>query len=164
LRSIHYAVERNRLLQQAGQVELQSQNKRDLHLLESLPAQQSSVTAKLYSSASLKASFPDEFQQMVQQYGRLMDLALENRMLRLSNSLSDQLQAVAENLAFYHVGPRDVIEIHAAAVQIKTADSPIEKRTAYLEESRFLVLELMGYLVAYYRRYYARVSQPKIKS
>ncbi|PZD74252.1 Regulatory protein LuxO [Acaryochloris thomasi RCC1774] len=163
LRSIHYAVERHRLLLQAGQTERQTQNERDLYLLESLPTQQSTVTAMLYNSASLKASFPDEFQQMVQQYGRLMDLALEKRMFQLGSSLSDQLQAVAENLAFYQVGPRDVIEIHTAAVQTKTADSPSEKTTAYLEESRFLVLELMGYLVAYYRRYCVRVNQPKIK-
>lgn len=161
LRSIHYAVERQRLLLQAGLAKLQKQHDRHLQILERLPAQQSTVTARLYGSASLQESLPDEFQQMVQQYGRLMDLALEKRMLQLSTSLSDQLQTVAERLAFLQVGPRDVVEIHTAAVQAKVSDSRSEKTAAYLEESRFLILELMGYLVAHYRRHCVRVNQLK---
>ena len=48
-------------------------------------------------------------------------------------------------------GPREVIDIYTSALKQRTDPAIDGKSRAYLAEGRFLVLELMGYLVSSYR-------------
>jgi hypothetical protein len=45
-----------------------------------------------------------------------------------------------------------VIDIHTTALRRKLGSSPLPRARAYQQEARLVVLELMGYLVNYYRR------------
>jgi hypothetical protein len=47
--------------------------------------------------------------------------------------------------------PRDVVEIHLAAMRARAEEAPPQKTQAYVEEGRVLVLELMGHLANFYR-------------
>ena len=49
-------------------------------------------------------------------------------------------------------GPRDVIDLHTVALRSKFGRGERVVH-AYFEESRVLLLELMGYLASYYRTY-----------
>jgi DNA-binding NarL/FixJ family response regulator len=125
---------------------------RELRSLErlSVPAP-TTTTARAFGIAPLSRAVPDTFRDLVERYRDLLDLALEERTYRVEQRLPDALRALADELGFLHAGPRDVVELHAAALRARIADVAPRKAQAYVDEARVMVLELMGYLAAYYR-------------
>ncbi len=127
---------------------------REMEGIERLSAFPSTmVTAKLYSSASLRESVPVEFHKILEEYDEQLRLATEQRVYKVEYRCSDALQALGDRLGFLRAGPRDVVEIHSMAMGRIDKETP-EKAAVFLEEGRLAVLELMGYLVSYYRHYY----------
>jgi hypothetical protein len=59
---------------------------------------------------------------------------------------------MAESLGFMKAGPRDVIQIYLTALKKMAASANRSRLSAYSEWGRILALELMGYLVSYYKR------------
>lgn len=170
-RSLRYAVERQRArlalareqaARAAAEAELRharlaekerhERHERELRSIERLSEPRGAkTTARAFGVEPLSRAVPDRFHELVAAYQELLDLALEQRTYRVDNKLPDRLRALAEELGFLHAGPRDVIELHASALRGRIADAAPRKAQAYVEEARVLVLELMGYLVAYYR-------------
>ncbi|NJN97062.1 MAG: PAS domain S-box protein [Anaerolineales bacterium] len=133
-------------------VRQREQQEHEFHrLLKLAGAARSAVTAELFGLAPLRQNLPDMFEQFVKRYAQVLDLALEQRAYKVEHHLSEELQTMAEQLGFVKAGPRDVIEIHSVALTEKSRTSTSLKAQAYLEEGRLLVLELMGYLVSFYR-------------
>ena len=110
-----------------------------------------SLTAGSYGVAPLSRSLPAAFAELVDRYAALLDLAVEERGYKVEHGIEAKLRELAQALAFYKCGPRDVIEIHGAALSRKAAEAPSPRTQAYLEEGRIAVLETMGYLVSRYR-------------
>ncbi|MBE9042708.1 response regulator [Oscillatoriales cyanobacterium LEGE 11467] len=159
VRSICYAIERQRLRWGKYDPNGPQGQERELLLLENLTTSQATIVAsKLYGNLPLKESVPDDFGQFVQQYGQLLDRALEQRTYRVSHPISEGLRGMAEQLGFLKASPRDIIELHTQAIKHKIADVPSPKAQAYIEEARIMVLELMGFLVSYYRKYHLALS------
>ncbi len=151
-RSIRYAIERQRLLMELEQTRQREQHERELRSLEQLSAPPpATVTAQLFGVAPLRQSAPDAFKQLAQRYGELMDLALEQRAYRVEHDVSGELRSMSARLGFLRAGPRDVVEVHSNALKAKTRQAAPTRAQAYVEEGRLMVLELMGYLVSYYR-------------
>ncbi len=170
-RSLHYAIERHRAevkllreqaarvaaeeaLRQARRAERQrrQRQRRELRSLEQLSARRAAtVTAQVFGIEPLSSALPDTFAELVQRYARLLDLAVEEGAYKVDHRLADALRAVADELGFLNAGPRDVVELHTAALKQRIAGLPPLKAQAYIDEARVMVLELMGYLVAYYR-------------
>ncbi len=68
---------------------------------------------------------------------------------------------MADQLGRRRASPRDVMDLHLDALwHTSTAASPARAQ-AYAEEGRLLVLELMGYLAAYYRKYAPAAGWPE---
>lgn len=109
------------------------------------------VTAQLYGAAPLHRSFPDIFDELVKWCGRLMDLILEERAYNIN--IPEKLSALAEQLGLLKAGPGDLINIYIHALDIKTRGASPEEFQAYVREGRLMVLELMGYLVSFYRHH-----------
>ncbi|MDH4161589.1 MAG: PAS domain S-box protein [Nitrospirota bacterium] len=132
---------------------------RSLAGLSNLP--QTSVTARMYGVMTLLEGAPDIFQELAGRYKELMDLALEQRLFKVKHDISGPLRAISETLGFYRAGPRDVVDIHAAALKekIRTAESS-EKKKAYTGEGWIMVLELMGDLASFYRNRAQRAASP----
>ena len=129
------------------------QLEKEIRFLEQFAGSSSTtVTAQAFGLAPLREGFPAAFDELVQRYGDLMDLSLEQTAYKVEHNIPEQLTAIAEELGAFRTGPRDVVEIHRAALDKKTKEIPVQKAQAYIEEGRLMVLELMGYLVSYYRR------------
>lgn len=125
----------------------------ELSALETLSqGHQTRITAGMMGLSSLSKGFPQLFEQLVSQYQTVLDQALEQRLYKVEHPVSEQLRVIAERLGFSRSSPRDVIDIHTTALRARIEDRSQSAR-AYFEESRILVLELMGYLVSYYRNY-----------
>lgn len=125
------------------------------------------VTARMFGSESLRESLPDIFVELVEEYGKLMDFALEQRAYKVEHNISEHLRSLAEKLGFLKAGPRDVIELHTKTLKEKNENVTLAKTQAYVAEGRLMVLELMGYLTSYYRKYYIGLNtmnlSPKAK-
>jgi hypothetical protein len=116
----------------------------------------------MFGAESLRECLPDIFEDLTQSYGKLLDLALEQRAYKVDYHLSERLRSLADKLGFLKAAPRDVIELHTTSLRQKNQDIPIAKAQAYVAEGRLLVLELMGYLTSFYRKYYIGLSTVNI--
>ena len=161
--AIRLAIERRMQMSLLEAQKQQQQREREFLDLEQLAsAASTSVTARLFGSEPLRESLPDFFRELVQRYSELMDLALEQQAFRVEHNVSEQLRALAERLGLLKAGPRDVVDIHTKALKQKTQDIPVAKAQAYVAEGRLMVLELMGYLTSFYRKYYIGLSNINI--
>lgn len=127
------------------------QLERELHALMSYT--QTSVTARMFGIAPLREGIPEVFAEFVRRYGELIDLALDQRAFRVEHNISEGLRSMADELGNLKAGPRDVVEIYSEALTSKTDPATPQKKQAYIEEGRLMLIELMGHLLAHYRRY-----------
>ena len=138
----------------------QTETTREIESLEQFPRlPHASVAAQSLGLTPLRESLPDLFDELVQHYGDLLDQALEQRVYKVNYQLAESLRALGDQLGLIKAGPRDVVQIHHAALLIKAANVTGSKARAYIEEGRMLILELMGNLVSYYRNYTLSVRE-----
>ncbi|EAZ89994.1 response regulator [Crocosphaera chwakensis] len=121
-------------------------------------SRETSVTARLFGAYPLKESLPDIFEELTEAYGKLLDLSLEQRMFKVNYNISEQLRTLGDKLGFLKASPRDAIEIHTKVLKEKSQDVSVAKAQAYVAEGRLMILELMGYLASFYRKYYIGLS------
>lgn len=133
---------------EGGMLDLEEQ-RAELLTLEALAASTTTSSA----SASLRETMPEHFHDLALRCMFLLDRAVERRLRRDTLPISDDLRALAEFLGSLKAGPRDVIDIYLGALRERTRDLSSQKAQIYAEEGRLLVLELMGYLAAFYRAY-----------
>ena len=153
-RAIRYAVERNHLIDRLERARQREREERELRSFAQISrAPHTAVTARLFGEAPLHEALPDVFNDLLRKYGDLMDMALEQRAYKVEHNMSENLCSMAEEMGFLKAGPRDVVEMHTAAMKRKTSRATSQKAQAYMEEGRLMVLELMGCLVSFYRNY-----------
>jgi len=142
--------ERKRVEETKARVE---QLERELHSLERLSTPKTATTAQMLGLMPLHQSAPNLFDEMLQRYGDLMELAVEQRAFRVKHDISGKLQDIAEEIGFLQARPRDVVEIHTSTLRKKTGAVNQARAQVYIEEGRIMVLQLMGHLVSHYRTY-----------
>lgn len=161
--AIRLAIERQQYINNRQSLEKQEQQQIELQTLENFAnSTKTSVNANMFASQTIKESLPDIFSELVQNYQQLLDLALEEKTFRVEYEISKKLSFLAEKLGFLKASPRDVIDIHTLALKEKSKDVNITKFQAYVDEGRLRLLELMGYLTSYYRKYYIGLSNSSI--
>jgi DNA-binding NarL/FixJ family response regulator len=111
------------------------------------------VTARMYGSAPLRELVPDAFGELVGTYIAILTDAVEERGYRVSHRIPERLRGMAAELGFLRAGPRDVVEMHTDALRTKAAEMSPRSFEAYVAEGRLMIVELMGNLVTFYRRY-----------
>ena len=163
-RALRFAVERRRVeaeraerlrvesaLEEARRVEEQLRDELAGYERLAAPAP-AAVTGATFGVKPIRQALPDRFAGLVEEYAGLLDRALERRAYRIEDRLSDALRSLAEQIGFVRGGPRDVVELHTAALRSRIEGAHPKKSRAYVDEGRVAILELMGHLVAYYRR------------
>ncbi len=159
VRAIKYAIEKRRL-----QLDLESTRQRDardreMTALESLSSpERSSVTARIFGITTLSQSSPEIFNEIKDRYKKALGLVVEEAVISTDYGASDELRSIADYLGFLKAGPRDVVELHKAGMKEMVSTENALKAKAYMEQGRIAVLELMGFLVSYYRSFCAGSS------
>ncbi len=110
------------------------------------------VSERSLGTSDLSTVDPVTYAEIVEEYGRLLDRSLEQQVHWNQHMLSEDVSAFADRLGLLSAGPRDVIEIHKAAINPRLEEKSTTKIRAYVDEGRLLMLEVMGYLVSFYRR------------
>ncbi len=155
---IRVAIERQAYIKKLQEQQQQKQQEREFIELEHLISNTTSITARMFGSETLKESVPDIFREFVVYYGDLLDMALEQRVYKVEYNLSEQLRSMADKLGFFKASPRDIVDIHTTSLKEKNQNVTLAKAQAYVTEGRLIVLELMGYLASFYRKYYIGLS------
>ncbi len=103
-----------------------------------------------HHEASLHASRPTLFYEYIERYGYLLNSAVQERGFGVPDK-DAEARELAMHLGELRATARDVVEIHLTALRNRSMGTPPARQQAYLEEGRMLALQIMGYLVAYYR-------------
>jgi len=100
---------------------------------------------------SLRDSSPELFADSITKYTHILDDALEQITHKTDETVSDELRILAGQLGILRATPRDIVEIHEQAIKSKREVNNLQKTRAYIEEGRYWIFELMGYLALFYR-------------
>lgn len=114
-------------------------------------SQERSLTRVPRAESSLRIDCPEQFQDCVSRYGDLLDAAVDARGFAFTPDIEMPARVLANRLGQLHVAARDIVELHLAALRSRSAGAASSRQQAYLEEGRVLSLQLMGYLLTYYR-------------
>ncbi len=154
-RSVNYAIERKKLLAQLEQMRQRERQDKEIKSLKLISGSSpTEVTAQFLGITSLKKYAPDIYKDISQRYCELLDFSVKRRIYKVEDNISESLRLLSESLGFLKAGPRDVIEIHTEVLEKKCRGAAHMKVQAYVEEGRTMLLELMGYIVMFYRNYY----------
>lgn len=113
--------------------------------------QNTEVTASIFEQQKINISYPNEFKTLVDEYKKLLDKAIEIRVYKISSNISDQVKSFANELLFLKAHARDLIDIHTEAIKSFDNISNAKKSFLVKDESRILLLEVMGHLLNLYR-------------
>ena len=112
------------------------------------------VSDAIYGEKPLWETAPTDVLRLAQDYRRLLEQSLESRAFSdqsLAASRSAAVVGLASALASSGASPRDVIELHVAALTAAMGESGPRRARAFESEGTILVLEVMGHLAASYR-------------
>lgn len=144
-RTIGYAISR-----------LREAQLRDLNaLLESYRSLSSdgtgtSITAITAGLGPIRDRSRGTFHLLVQQYWQLLTAYLEQLGYK-KETPRDLMASVVTYLGDMGAGPRDLLDLHVAALECAVQVESAERARAFVIEGRLLALEMMGMLVEYYR-------------
>ena len=148
LYAIRSAIERQHQLLNAGEPQ------QELDALENL--MQNAEEPK--QDDSLKQRMPDVFEELQQRYEKLLDRFVEQKIYKVEYELSGDINVAIEQLGYLQATPKDLIELHTTTLKHKQATGNRYNK-AFTIEGRYLLLELMGKLAVYYRRYYIGLNK-----
>ena len=152
LYAIRSAIERK---QQLANIEQSQQPELELDRVENILAS----IIELENDKSLKQRLPDIYSKIEQKYYLLLKRFVEQKIYKVEYELKDEINILIEQLGYLQATSKDLIELHSDTLKRKQA-SPYKKAIrAYTAEGRYLLIELMGRLVSYYRRYYIGLNK-----
>lgn len=102
-------------------------------------------------AATLREALPDDFAELVEGYGRLLDRAVEQTGRAGVPGPDPAARRLALRAGGLRAGPRDLVEIHAAAMSAREGRTGALRMKLFVAEGRVRLLEVMGHLVSYYR-------------
>lgn len=144
-RSIGYAITRQREAQLRDLMQV-------LERYRSLSSatQSTTVTAALAGSGAIAIRSPETFSKLSHAYSELLTPYLGREGDRRA-SPKDEMSMLVTALGDCGGGPRDLLDVHVAALDRVLANGDASRSSNLVFESRLLALEMMGLLVDYYR-------------
>ena len=130
---------------------LEKAQSREIHSLKAYSG--SGVTHQTASSLGLHPlshTHADAYYHLVASMQKLLNLALEKSVYKINQDLSKQLREMAETFGHFQAGPKDLVQVYIQALQTVTQGKNPKMTRAYTHEGRLLLVEIMGYLAAFY--------------
>ena len=147
-------------LEEAKQKE---QNEKELRTLEELiTSPQKDVTTQLFGFPPLSQTLPEVFKDISKRYENLCLIATKEKDKEKLEEVSDELRFIGKQLGFLKVTPTDVIEIHSTVLKRLTKGLKQKQVESYTQTGRKMAIELMGYLVSYYRNCSINIKKSKL--
>lgn len=116
-----------------------------------------SATAGSYGQAPLKESEPEAFYDAVSTFTDILNKRMEKLTFRVETDDSRDLRLLGERIGLLKGKPKDIIDVFTVVLSHKVKNENPAKARALRDEGRLLVLELMGHLASFYRKYYTGI-------
>jgi hypothetical protein len=114
----------------------------------------SSITAGLYGLGALEQTLPGDHRFLVAEYGGVLQRMLDGYgTTEVPAAAKERLVELVERIGALRGTPRDLVNIHTQALQRILQDASEQQENAISAEARFVLLEALGYLAYYFRRY-----------
>lgn len=113
-------------------------------------SQSTTVTAALSGTGAVSARSPETFKRIVRDYYALLEPYL-NRACDRVEAPRAAAEAIVTTIGDHAGGPRDLLDVHVAALDEALAQHDDPHSRSIVFEARLLALEMMGLLVDYYR-------------
>ncbi|HLG58667.1 MAG TPA: response regulator [Vicinamibacterales bacterium] len=107
-------------------------------------------TATPAACGALRDRAPKAFGDLAEEYTRLLRRHFDGLVVRVAKP-RDTMTRIATLLGDQGAGPRDLVDVHVAALSRSVEGSNTLKTRTLALEGRLLALEMMGLLVDYYR-------------
>ena len=160
-RAIHYAVERSRIQAELEAARFREEQERELGSLARLTvARDTDVAARMFNVVPLREGAPMQFAEFVRDYEDLLEDAVEQQLMRTDRRVEPRLKEMARRMSRLRVAPRDLVDVHIAALKSKSTAGAPQRIKAMSDEGRIVLLELMGYLASEYRIFAIGRAQP----
>lgn len=111
----------------------------------------SPVSRRMFGQTDYADDGRAEWDDLVGYYSDLLEVAIEEVAFESEGSVRGSLRDLAATLGSVRAGPRDVVRLHAAALEHQEGVRQGRSAPEFVHEARLVVLELMGYLASYYR-------------
>lgn len=153
-KTLRYAVTRYRLAKQTEQMKNYEQQLAELEQINQVISTESKsiITKKAYGISLLSERAPQVFNSAVEDFSRIFDLTIESDLYKIEHDTNSPIKSLTNTLGMNLTGPKDIIQITNQVLKQK-AQSNIKKNELYIQESRFLMIKLMGHLISFYRNY-----------
>lgn len=126
---------------------IQKQKENEIKSLEKIYYVNSKdIISQLFSLFPLQKSHPVIFNEILTRYQSII------KPNSGKSEISKQLKKIAEELCNLKAGPSDVVELHRKAIDTMQELDALSIE-GYIEKSRFMMLELIGYMLSCYRKY-----------
>ncbi|MCX6277665.1 MAG: response regulator [Bacteroidetes bacterium] len=127
-------------------------SQREMIAFHNLSRREAGETSLIYNAVSLKIQYPESFQNILKEYDSILNDAIEERFFRVEQHLHEKLNHLSNNLGFLKAGAKDIMDIHRECIIARINKANMKEQKVVLEESRLLLIELMGNMINYYRR------------
>lgn len=121
---------------------------------------QTSVTAALAGTGAVRDRHGGMFTDLIHSYARLLEDYYSQSSVRKEKP-RDAMEYITTTLGDTGAGPRDLLDVHVAALDELVASAASPPSSAMLIEARLLALEMMGLLVDYYRVGLRRIKRDR---
>lgn len=130
----------------------QKTKEREVKTWEKLSETTTLITSRIYEASSFIKNNEDVYKKMIINYGSIITNCIDNRIYKIDYDPKDDLSILAHALGFNKANHKDVIRLHNDYYNAYIKEKYHPKRIKiYFEEARFILLQLMGLLVNYYR-------------
>jgi DNA-binding response OmpR family regulator len=153
-RSLRYAIDRYHLSVELAKAKQLDSQQREIENFDRIPkSSRSRISEQLLGIKSLREYSSIAFNEFSLELSDILEKAVEAKMYKTNYDISTILRDFADKLGHSYAGPQDVVELYSVTLKEKIKSSSYETSQVYLEEGRLVILMLMGYLVAFYRKY-----------
>ncbi len=132
------------------ELEDQSASDREMATFKDLSQQKAPATAALFDAAPLKIQFPESYQNILKEYNKLIEDALNERFYKVDHQLNDRIVHLSDTLGFLKADAKDIIGIHRHTIASQIGKTNPKAAKIILEESRYILINLMGNLLNFY--------------
>jgi DNA-binding response OmpR family regulator len=151
-RAVNYAIERQHLQRELHRARERERELREIEALVRLSAEPvTSATARALGQRPIRELVPDLLGKIATEYEAVFLKALDGRVSDSKDNYTEDLRQIAWQMGFLQAKAPDVVDLHADVTQKLMERASSERRQGIIEAGHPLVLELMGFVVEYYR-------------
>ncbi len=119
------------------------------------------ITRELAGLGAIRDHNPAAFLELKALYGELLERYLDHLRVKKGKP-RESMEILATRLGDLGATPRDLIDIHMAALDLASRDLKQSRIPAFASDGRLFALEMMGLLVEYYRLSFRRLFPERV--